>query len=94
MNVITEVTVGNLLTLATVAVGGIIAWQRLTDRSYENRRRIENLEASCKELQDKLQSIEWQLAGIKADIAWICDIMRQERRGAPSRNSSHDNGTP
>lgn len=82
-----EVTVGNLLTLATVVVGGVIAWQKTRSQSDEHDRRIETLERELAEFRDRSASIEAMLAAIKADIGWIkTTIDRHGHRDHEERN--------
>ncbi len=85
-----EVTLGNLITIAGMVIGGAIAWAKVKGKSDEHDRRLAELENSTRTIEARLQSIESNLAGIKTDIAWICEGMRRQYDSHPSRHSRDD----
>jgi len=63
--------------LLTVIVGGAMAWQKIKDRSDENKRRIEELE-SRSECHDQLKG---RLEVFANDLKWIGEELKRRRDG-------------
>lgn len=87
-----EITLGNVLTLGTMAIGGFIAWGKLMDkvdtmkaRQDEHQKRLDEFANAgmpmvCRLHTERLESIEEQLRNLpamSADISWIKHAMER-----------------
>ena len=81
-----EVTLGNVLTMASMAIGGLIAWGKLSDRvegirsrQDEHQRRLDDLANAgmpmvCRLHTERLAKLEEHTQPIQVianDVAWI-----------------------
>lgn len=71
-----ELTVSVVSLLSTIIIVAT-AWQKIKDRSDENKRRIEELE-SRSECHDQLKI---RLEVLANDIKWIGDELKRKRNG-------------
>jgi hypothetical protein len=67
----------SMASLLTVIVGGAMAWQKIKDRSDENKRRIEELE-SRSECHDQLKV---RLEVFATNVEWIREELNRRRDG-------------
>lgn len=61
--------------LFITVIGGAMAWQKIMDRSDENKRRIEELECRCEDY-DKFAA---KIAAICTDLQWIKQAIDERR---------------
>jgi hypothetical protein len=67
----------SVVSLMSTIIGGAMAWQKIKDRSDENKRRIDELE-SRSECHDQLKV---RLEVLANDIKWIGDELKRKRNG-------------
>ena len=75
------------MSLLTTVIGGAMGWQKIRDRSDENKRRIDNLEERS-EVHDGLVT---KLAVLGERLDWIKEELKRRRNGGGTEHHQrHD----
>lgn len=76
----------SLVMLASVIIGFPMAWQKIKDRSDENRRRNEELAKRC----DTYDAFAEKFATLSNDIKWITKTLDERRKNGGTEHLRRD----
>ena len=92
MNILTEITIGNVITISGLVVAGAIAWGRLRmeiesmkERSNERQKQIDELAKARETDRECIAEIHAELTGLAATLSGLRDNLR-DRGGTHRRN--------
>ncbi len=76
-----------LIITPVITLASLVAmWQKLSDKTDENRRRVEQLEESSREQQDRHAAIATGLATLASDIQWLKSTQPPHHKGNARSN--------
>lgn len=81
-----EIIMAHGLSAAATVIAGAMAWQKIKDRSDENKRRLEELECRC----DDFAKFAERFATIANDIKWITKTLDELRKRGGTEHLRRD----